>query len=246
MKIMCEKQIYLANRPKHSLKKPYLIQESGPLMHVERVKEIKTGKVRFRAVLQTAGDINQNKRLYPMDVLNDGIKRINHMIEKRNLIGELDHPISSDQSRQTTVLYKESSHLITKLWFDGNLLMGEIETLPYTPSGKILSGLILDGVKVGFSLRGLADLEDNGDHQEVLSPLVIICWDCVSNQSHKKASIQEVYQENVKVINESNSIIKCENGICYLAPNNNINDKAFIVENKLNGLYNKYWKPLKK
>jgi len=114
-------------------------------------------------------------------------------------------------------------------------------TLPYTPNGKILSGLVLDGVKVGFSLRGLADIEDNGDHQEVLNPLVIICWDCVSNQSHKKASIQEVHQENVQVINESNNIVKCENGICYLAPKKIITANT-VIESKVNKLYNRYWK----
>jgi len=237
MKSVCEVNKLIGVRPKHSLKRAFSIQEQAIMGHAEKIKKYTNGKVKFNAILQTAGDTNQNKRMYPLSVLEDGIQRIDETIQKRNLIGELDHPISDNQVRQTTVLYSEASHLITQLEFRGNQLWGEIETLPYTPKGKILSGLILDNISVGFSLRGLADLEDNGDHQRVLAPLVIIGWDSVQNQSHKKASIQEIHQESVKVINESTGIIQCSDGVCYLA-----NTFDTLVESKIINLHSEYWK----
>ena len=227
MKPISEEKL-IGTRPKHKLNHAFSIQEQAVMGHAEKIKKYTNGKIRFNAILQTAGDMNQNKRLYPLDVLQDGVERISETVEKRNLIGELDHPISDNQVRQTTVLYSEASHLITQLEFRGNQLWGELETLPYTPKGKILSGLVLDNITVGFSLRGLADLEDNGDHQMVLAPLVVICWDSVQNQSHKKASIQEVHQESVKVINESNGIVQCSNGVCYLA-----NSLDQLIESKI-------------
>jgi N-acyl-D-aspartate/D-glutamate deacylase len=119
--------------------------------------------------------------------------------------------------RQTTVMYKESSHLIREWGWDGDLLKGIVETLPYTPNGKSLSGLILDKVTVGFSLRGLADLEDRGEFQDVLDPLIVIAFDSVSEPSHVKATIQEIRNENVvHILSESNQLICCSNGHCYL------------------------------
>ena len=55
------------------------------------------------------------------------------------MIGELDHPISDNPIRQTTVLYKETSHIITEYGWEGNLLKGVVETTPYTENGRITS-----------------------------------------------------------------------------------------------------------
>ncbi len=219
--------------------RPFIVKESPQVMgHVEQIKKYTGGKVRFTAILQTAEDINQNKRVYPLDVLQDGVQRIEPIIQGRNMLGELDHPISDDQVRQTTVLYKECSHMITALEFRGNELWGEIETLPYTDNGYKMSGLVLDRVTIGFSLRGLADLEDNGHSQRVLSPLIIITWDAVQQPSHKHASIQEVREESlVRVVNESSSLINCSDGKCYLP---NLFDE--LVERKIINLHKQYWK----
>lgn len=217
---MCEKSELVGYRPPHHLDRPYYIKESATPSFIEKKEKTKEGKVKFVAALQTAGDLNRNKRIYPKDVLQDSIDRLQEVLEKRQLIGELDHPISDNPVRQTTVLFKEASHVFTKLWFEGDVLFGEMETLPYTPGGRILSGLIMDDISVGWSLRGMADLSTSpdGKGQIVEKPLVTISYDAVSNPSHSKAVVREVYQENVKLLNESNAILVCNNGICYLAP----------------------------
>lgn len=194
-----------------------ILIESAIFAQPEKVKKYNDGKVIFEAYLQEADKKNQNKRVYPFKVLDEAMKKINDKIGRRAFLGELDHPITEDQVRQTTVLYKESSHIIREWGWDGGIIRGIVETTPYSPNGKTLSGLILDRVPVGFSLRGLADVEDRSTFQEVLSPLIVISYDCVSEPSHNTATIQEIRNENVvHILNESKQLICCSNGKCYL------------------------------
>lgn len=61
------------------------------------------------------------------------------------------------------VHFATASHLITKLWWEGNTLMGEGEILS-TPHGKVLKALLDDGVKIGISSRGVGNgkVNENG------------------------------------------------------------------------------------
>jgi len=216
---------------------PFAIKESAVFSRPERIKEYLGGKVVFETYLQEAEEKNQNKRVYPKRVLQESLDRIAPKIRRRSFLGELDHPISTNQVRQTTVMYKEVSHLVREVGWDGNLLRGIVETLPYTNNGKILSGLVLDKVTVGFSLRGLADVQDSGQYQLVLSPLIMICYDSVSEPSNSKATIQEIRNENiVRIIKESNQLIHCSNGRCYIK---DYFDE--LVERKLINLEKRYW-----
>ena len=213
-----------------------LVIESAIFAPPEKVKKYTDGKVIFEAYLQEANTKNQNKRIYPKKVLDEAMIKLESKIKSRGFVGELDHPISDDQVRQTTVMYKEVSHIIRSWGWDGNLIKGILETTPYSPNGKTLSGLILDRVPVGFSLRGLADVEDRNDFQEVIAPLIIISYDSVSEPSHNTATIQEIKNENVvRIIKESKQLICCSNGKCYLP---NYFDE--LVERKIIKLVNKY------
>lgn len=213
-----------------------LIIEAAVFAPAEKVKKYIDGKVIFEAYLQEKDVKNQNKRVYPGGVLDKAMKKIQAKIDKRGFIGELDHPISDDQTRQTTVLYKEGSHIIRSWGWDGPFIRGIIETTPYTQNGKALSGYILDRVPVGFSLRGLADVEDRQTHQEVLDPLIIIAYDCVSEPSHNTATIQEIRNENVvRIVNESKHLIRCSNGKCYIP---NYFDE--LVERRIINLVKRY------
>jgi len=213
-----------------------IIIESAVFAHPEKVKKYTDGKVIFEAYLQEADTKNQNKRIYPQIVLNEAMNKINDKITRRAFVGELDHPISEDQVRQTTVMYKEVSHIIREWGWDNSLIRGVVETTPYSPNGKTLSGLILDRVPVGFSLRGLADVEDKSSFQEVLSPLIIISYDSVSEPSHNTATIQEIRNEHVvHIMNESKQLIRCSNGKCYLP---NYFDE--LIEKRILQLSSKY------
>ncbi len=122
-------------------------------------------KVKIKAVLQTADDPNKNKRIYPKEVLMRGVEKLKPLIEQHALTGELDHPIPTSQSetdsyRHFVVLYQNTSHIINDIYFEGNKVMGIVETAS-TAKGFDLAGLINDGVPVGFSLRAMGESEVN-------------------------------------------------------------------------------------
>ena len=122
-------------------------------------------QVKIKAIMQTTDEVNKNKRIYPKDVLAEGIEKIRPLIEQHALTGELDHPVPSSNSetdsyRHFVVLYQNTSHIIEDLYFEGNKVMGIVKTAS-TAKGRDLAGLILDGVPVGFSLRALGESEVN-------------------------------------------------------------------------------------
>ncbi len=115
------------------------------------------GLTKFKGKFQEAEAVNKNKRLYPYKVLDENVKKLMECVKARGLIGELDHPTDS------IIHFEKASHVITKLWWEGNSLMGEGEILN-TPHGKILKSLINDGIRIGISSRGVGNgaVDENG------------------------------------------------------------------------------------
>ena len=122
------------------------ILESAIIQEAKIVKE-SPGKAIFRCTIQTADDVNANKRMYPHGVLEEGMKNCTPRMNSRAFLSELDHPIPQggqfDQIRQTTVQLKQVSHIIRSYDWQGNHLVGEMETTS-TPNGAILYGLLKD------------------------------------------------------------------------------------------------------
>ena len=112
------------------------------------------GLTKFRGKFQEAEAINKNKRIYPYSVLAENVKKLLPIVENRGLVGELDHPADS------IVHFEKCSHVVTKLWWEGNNLMGEGEILN-TPHGRILKCILESGVKVGISSRGVGNGHPN-------------------------------------------------------------------------------------
>ena len=199
------------------------IGESAVYQEAEIIK-IEPQKAIFKIVLQTADDINQNKRMYPKKVLVEAMKNAEDRINKRRFMGECDHPLISgveatDGIRQTTVMLKEAAVLIRNYEFQGNKLVGELETLR-TPNGRIILGLLQDRVTIGTSLRGLAELEHKNGVNVVQAPLYTIAYDMVSLPSHVSSIVNfsEMTFENKNLLTESNCGTIClPNGICYLS-----------------------------
>lgn len=188
-----------------------------------KVVKINPEKAIFKMVLQTADEVNQNKRIYPKKVLDNAMRQAAERIENRKFIGECDHPLLSqgsseayDGMRQTTVLLKEAAHLIRNYEWQGNNLVGELETLR-TPNGRIILGLLQDKVTVGLSMRGMAELSKEDGVNVVQDPCYIICYDFVSLPSHKSSVVNfnEMRFENKSLLTESCGTV-CFNGICYL------------------------------
>ena len=104
----------------------------------------------------------------------------------------------------------------TIIYSKGKHLYGEMETTS-TPNGGILLGLLRDRTGVGFSMRGLAELERKQDYNEVKGPLTIIAFDAVSMPSHESAVVDfnEMKFES-SMLTESASGMICANGRCFM------------------------------
>lgn len=176
----------------------------------------KGGILLVEALLATAEIKNGNGRYYPRDLWERELARYNdEAISKRNSMGELDHPDS------TVINLKNASHLINKVWWDGDKVMGTIEILP-TPSGNIVKALLESGVTIGVSSRGMGSLKQVGEIAEVQDDFSLLCWDVVSTPSNPgswmtPSKLNESLDNNVNPYGKINSIITdilCSNGTC--------------------------------
>jgi len=145
-----------------------------------------TGKCIFRGRFQEANAVNKNKRMYPYDVLAQNVVRLEEAMRGRSLYGELDHPADS------IIHLKEASHIVTKLWWEGNTLMGEGEVLP-TPAGIILKKIMEAGGRVGISSRGVGNGQINNEGVLVIGESYkLITFDAVADPSTFSAFQKQV------------------------------------------------------
>lgn len=143
---------------------------------VKESKDSNSGRIVLKGIIQKADTLNQNGRIYPRAILEREVRNYQKFIKERRALGELDHPATS------VVELKNVSHLVTKAWIDGDVVMGEIEILP-TPKGQILKSLVEAGVKIGISSRGVGSTQNEGGHQIVNDDFQLICWDMVAEPS---------------------------------------------------------------
>ena len=104
---------------------------------------------------------NRNGRVYPMQVLDEQVKKYNENYVKQNrAYGELGHPSGP------TINLERVSHMITDLKKEGNNYIGEAKIMD-TPYGKIVKNLMDEGASLGVSSRGMGSLKQNGNSQVV-------------------------------------------------------------------------------
>ena len=134
------------------------------LLNESEKRLIKDGFLVFPAKLQQCDARNGNGRTYPRDVLEREIDNYQKLVEDRRSLGECDHPDDS------VINLKNASHMITRIWWNGDDVIGTIKVLR-TPSGQILRGLYESGVKFGFSSRALGSLKEaKGDDGNSIQP----------------------------------------------------------------------------
>jgi len=139
-------------------------------------KNISNGGVYLVGICQKAGTKNGNGRVYRKETLQRELERYQNAIGERRSLGELDHPDDS------VINLKNASHLVTKMWWQGDNVMGKIEVLD-TPSGKILKSLVKSGIKLGISSRGLGSVKEENGTTMVEDDFQLICFDMVSEPS---------------------------------------------------------------
>jgi hypothetical protein len=156
--------------------------------------------VKFRGKFQEAEAVNKNKRMYPRAVLEANVQRLGEVIDVGGLIGECDHPTDS------IIHFANCSHMVKKLWWEGNTLMGEGVILD-TPMGKLLKSLINCGVRIGISSRGVGNGKVNENGILVIGESYrLITFDAVADPSTMAA-----FQEKVVGKDESTLFVQSYN-----------------------------------
>jgi hypothetical protein len=190
--------------------------QSAKLTLVEG-KGDKAGLVTLVGKLQEAEQKNGNGRVYPREILEREVQKyVDGPVKTRTALGELDHPEAS------VVNLANTSHVITEVWWKGNDLMGKLQLLP-TPSGNIAKSLIMSGIPLGISSRGMGSVKQLGETVEVQDDFELLCWDLVSVPSTPMAymSLAESKQfsstKDYSKVNELITEIICsQTGVCPL------------------------------
>jgi len=161
----------------------------------------------FYAVLQKYNTPNRNGRIYPERILKrESENYIKNYIGKKTALSELNHPESS------LIDLDRVSHMITEMWWDGNVLLGKLLLLTspgfhergiVSTKGDQAANLLRLGVTLGISSRGVGSLKKVGDQNEVQDDFELICFDLVSSPSTPGAYLftnpedRSKYEENL-------------------------------------------------
>jgi len=166
----------------------------------------------FYAVLQKYDTPNRNGRVYPERILKREADNYKKMIEKGVSLSELNHPESS------LIDLDRVSHIITKVWWEGNVLMGILRLLTspgfhergiVSTKGDMAANYLRQGVTLGISSRGVGSLKKVGEQNEVQDDFELICFDLVSSPSTPGAYLfldpndRMKFDENIEEENNS-------------------------------------------
>lgn len=164
------------------------LEESIDTNQLEFCEDIEKGeRVKFlRGVIARADYPNQNKRIYPMDVMKEAIEQIKPLVADRRFVGELDHRSEPRIALDRIALYIPRIELLE----DGTVT-GDIYPTS-TECGRTLKGLMEDGIKIGFSTRATGSVKPykgtlGEGLLEVNKGMRLISVDAVMNPSVKDA-----------------------------------------------------------
>lgn len=140
-------------------------------------------------VFMQAEKKNKNGRVYPIHTLSKEVDRYNRdYVNKNRAFGELGHPDSP------TINLDRVSHMITKLYPDGNNFVGKAKILD-TPNGKIVKSLLDGGASLGVSTRGVGSLRPHNGYQLVQDDFhLATAADIVADPSAPDAFVQGIME----------------------------------------------------
>lgn len=131
---------------------------------------------------------NRNGRIYPKKTLEAAVQKfVAERVATGRAVGELNHP------PVPTINYKEASHRITELYWDGNNLMGKALILD-TPNGKLVKSLLDGGVKIGVSTRGMGTVANRNGTNMVNEDFVLNTVDIVEDPSAPSAFVNGILE----------------------------------------------------
>jgi hypothetical protein len=155
------------------------------------ITEAKDGKPKsfaIEGVFAQAEQKNRNGRVYPKQIMEAAVdKYVTEQVAQKRSVGELNHP------EGPTVNLDKVSHLITKLEWNGNDVIGKAQILD-TPMGQIVKGLLEGGVQLGVSTRGMGSLETKNGVNYVRDDFILNTVDIVQDPSAPAAFVNGIME----------------------------------------------------
>ena len=157
--------------------------------YITEEKEDGGKNYKIRGIFMQADIKNRNGRVYPMEVLDEEVKKYNkNFIQQNRAFGELGHPDGP------TVNLERVSHMITSLKPDGKNFIGEAKIMD-TPMGKIVKNLMDEGAKLGVSSRGMGSLKQKGGANVVSDDFYLAtAADIVADPSAPNAFVEGIME----------------------------------------------------
>ena len=143
----------------------------------------------FEGVYVQSNVVNRNGRIYPRPMMEQSVH--NYVTEKvlqDKAVGELGHPPTP------TVDYARACHKIISLVQEGDNWIGKSKVLTSLPMGKIVQGLIDEGVVFGTSTRGIGGLKKGSNVTEVYNYKIATAGDVVSDPSAPDAFVRGIME----------------------------------------------------
>ena len=138
----------------------------------------------MEGIFVQANKRNQNQRIYPGQEIKSAVTSITERIDKGfSVLGEADHP------EDLQVNLDRVSHLIERMWMNGDDGHGRLKLLP-TPMGNICKTLLEAGAKLGVSSRGSGEVGNDG----IVKGFEIQTVDIVANPSAPDAYPDPLYE----------------------------------------------------
>ena len=166
-----------------------LTEVTQDLQYIKEEKEGQKPRLFIEGIFAQAEVANRNKRVYPMNILENEINRYNNESIKTNrATGELNHPSGPNINLDRVAisiksLEKNGSN------FHGKALVTD------TPCGKIVEGLINSGVSLGVSTRALGSLKPLKEGlSEVQDDLRLLAIDVVADPSAPEAYVNAIME----------------------------------------------------
>jgi len=170
--------------------------------------------MKLRGVFMQAEQKNENSRVYQVEELVKETQRFKtEMIDTGRALAELEHP-ESIQINPERVCAR-----ITDLVQDGNDFIGEAVVLMSdekfnikgTKCGDILASLLQHGTNVGFSSRGVGDVEESGlvkNFQLVTIDTVLAPSIGIMSKSNGNRFVNGILESKEFVINAHGEILE--------------------------------------
>ena len=171
-------------------------------------KFVAEGGMMLSGLMQCAETKNGNGRIYPFPILEREVKNYARLVNENRALGELDHPDSS------VINLANASHMVTKIWMEGNKCMGTIRVLN-TPSGQILRSLVESGVKLGISSRGMGSVREQNGITMVEDDFQLLCFDMVSDPSTPGAFMMTEAKDPTNIFTKEDKMDRILNSFLY-------------------------------